>query len=152
MPSGFVSIHGRRLGISSTGGISQYINSTGGGSTAITQHAQMWGSGLILTTTSTGGATLGNNGVSLINTSATAATFSVAAPAAGVSKEIWLVSSASAITFNTTATSVVFKGHGKAASTAATLTAASLDGVGILLRGFNSSEWGIVMGSTVIQA
>jgi len=148
---GYQSVKGRRLGLTSTNGIGQYVGVTGVGSTEVTSIAQMWGSGMTITTTSTGGATLGNAGISVINTSAAAPTFSVAAPVAGVTKEIWIVSSASGVTLNTTATSVVFKGHGKAASTAATLAAISLDGVGILLRGLNSSEWGIVTGSTVIQ-
>ena len=148
------SIYGRILGISSSRGIVSAVNSTGDQSTDFVLSAQMWGDGLTLSTTSTGVATLGNAGVSIIATSATAATFSVAAPVAGVSKEIWINTSASAITFNTTATTVVFKKHGGGAggSTAATLIGANLAGVGILLRGLNSSEFGILTGSTLLQA
>ena len=154
-----VSKHGRLLGISSTGGIIQAITSTGvAGSSEFSYAAQMWGDGMVATTTSTGGATLGNSGVSVINTSASAATFLIAAPVTGVSKEIYIISSASALTFGGTSTSQVFMkiAGGIAGSTTLTLTAAStadsLAGNTLLLRGLSATQWGVMHGSTSIQA
>jgi hypothetical protein len=145
------SIHGRRLGLSSTGGIlGAPINSSDGFDAA----AQMWGSGMTATTTSTGGATLPNYGVSVIATSATAATFLIGAPVAGVRKEIYVVTSASALTFGGTSTSQVFSkvAGGSAGSTTLTLTDANLAGQSLLLRGLSATKWGVMHGSTVIQA
>src|SRR3990167_551741 len=148
------SIHGRRLGISSTGGIIQAYNSTGKGSTQFDMTAQMWGQGMVATTTSTGGATLSNSGVSVINTSASAATFLIAAPEIGVAKEIYVVSAASALTFGGTSTSQVFMkvGGGAAGSTTLTLIDASLAGQTLIMRGLSATQWGIMNGSTVIRA
>ena len=148
------SIHGRRLGISSTGGIVSAVNSTGGQSTAVIAAAQMWGDASIQNTTSTGGATLGNSGQSVINTTAAAPTFLIAAPVAGVSKEIYIISSASTITFGGTSTSQVFMkiGGGAAGSTTLTLTDVSLAGASLYLRGLSATQWGVMHGSTVVQA
>lgn len=157
MPS-FYSLHGRSLGLTSTGGLAQYRDATGGQSTAVIMYAQMWGSGMVATTTSTGGATLSNSGVSVINTSASAATFLIAAPVSGIRKEIYIVSSASALTFGGTSTSQVFMkiAGGIAGSTTLTLIAAStadsLAGNALILRGLSTTQWGVMHGSTVIQA
>ena len=158
MPRMLTSIHGRRLGLSSTGGIIQSMTSTGGYSSSFEMLAQMWGPAMVATTTSTGGATLSNNGVSVINTSATAATFLIAAPVAGVSKEIYIVSSASALTFGGTSPSQLFSkiAGGATGSTTLTLivasTADSLAGQTLFLRGLSATKWGVLHGSTVIQA
>lgn len=148
------SVRGRHLVLTSTNGLGQYMTSTGGNSTAVTLYAQMWGKGLTLTTTSTGGATLPNSGVSVINTSATAATFLLAAPVAGVAKQIFVVSSASALTFGGTSTSQVFMkvAGGAAGSTTLTLTDVNLAGQSINLTGLSATQWGVMHGSTVIQA
>lgn len=153
------SIYGRTLGYTSTGGIVSQAGSSGLSATSTsagvpTMAMQMWGDAMIATTTSTGGATIPNFGQTLINTSATAATFLIAAPVAGVSKEIWVISSASALTFGGTSTSQTFmKVAGTSAgSTTVTLTDADLSGQLLLLRGLSATKWGIVNGSTVIQA
>jgi hypothetical protein len=144
------SIHGRRLGLSSTGG----LLASAGESTAQVAAAQMWGSGMLETIASTGGATLLNYGVSVIATTATAATFLLGAPVAGLSKEIYIVSSGSALTFGGTSTSQVFSkiGGGTAGSTTLTLTDANLAGQALVLRGLSATKWGLMNGSTVIQA
>ncbi len=142
---GYRSIHGRIAGFTSSGGLASRDSSA---------YVQMWGDGMALTTTSTGGATLSNSGVSIIQSSATAATFLVAAPVLGVSKEIFIVSSASALTFGGTSTATVFMkiAAGTAGSTTLTLTDANLAGQAIILRGLSATQWGVVHGSTVIQA
>ena len=148
------SIRGRYLVLTSTNGLGQYVGSTGGDSTAVTVVAQMWGKGLTLTTTSTGDATLPNSGISVINTSATAAAFLLAAPVAGVMKQIFIVSSASALTFGGTSTSQVFMkiAGGSAGSTTLTLTDANLAGQALNLTGLSTTQWGVMHGSTVMQA
>jgi len=146
----FQSIKGRRLGLSSTNGISQYIGVAGTGATDVVGHAQMWGAGYTTATTSTA-AFLNNAGVHVLDVPS-ASVISIEAPVAGVSKEVWIVSSASAITFNTTATSEVFltHGNGSGGSTAVTMQGANLAGLNLTLRGLSSSEWGVVTGSTVL--
>ena len=93
------SIHGRQLALSSTGGIISSAKLSGThNSTTYDMAAQMWGAAMVTNITSTGGATLTNAGVDTIATTATAATFLIAAPVAGVSKEIYVTSSASTST------------------------------------------------------
>jgi hypothetical protein len=147
------SIYGRRLGLSSTGGITQSLTSTGGISSSFLLLAQMWGPAMVATTTSTGGATLSNSGVSIINSSATSATFLVSAPVIGVRKEIYIISASSVMIFGGTSTSQVFMkvAGGAAGSTIITLTDASLAGQVLILRGLTATQWGVINGSTVIQ-
>ena len=151
------SLYGRRIGLSSTGGLGSGYTSTGGqyASTAgqLGAIAQLWGDSMVTTTSATG-VTLSNNGVAILNTTSTAGTYLVSAPVVGVSKEIYIISSASALTFGGTSTSQVFMkiGAGTAGSTTVTLTDANLAGQVLLLRGLSATQWGIVNGSTVIQA
>src|SRR3990167_941297 len=138
------SLHGRRLGLSSTGGIIQAINSTGRGSTTFDMAAQMWGNSM-LATHSSSLATLRNNGVNLIS-SATAASyaFTVAAPAIGVYTEILSASSATTITLDTSATTITFATTGNAVTTGLTIALASTLGgcVGqaLVLRGLSATR------------
>lgn len=152
------SVVGRRLGLSSTGGILAASESTALDSAAVMRDS----TGAVISphyervanTTSTGGATLSAEGVHTINTSATAATFLIAAPVAGKLKEIYIVSSASALTFGGTSTAQVFMkiAGTSAGSTTLTLTDADLAGQALILRGLSATQWGVVSGSTVIQA
>lgn len=148
------SLYGRQLHVGSTGGLVSAFSSSGGKSTAFNMAYQAWGDAMVATTTSTGGATLSNSGVSVINTSATAATFLLKAPVTGVEKEVYIISSASALTFGCTSTSQVFMkvGGGSAGSTTLTLTDANLAGQTLVLRGLSATRWGVSNGSTVIQA
>ena len=157
------SIHGRRLGISSSGAVITSYGSTGNQSTGFVAAAIMKDStGTIMgphdepvvSTTSTGGATLTFSGVANINTSATAATFLLTAPTAGRMMEVYILSSASALTFGGTSTSQVFMkvGGGAAGSTTLTLTDVSLAGQALKLRGLSATQYGVLHGSTVIQA
>lgn len=153
------SIYGRLLGMSSTYGL--LIGSKGStifDSLAVTRDST--GALLsphdepVVTSTSTGGATLTGSGVTVLNTSATAATFLLGAPVAGRMAEIYVISSASALTFGGTSTSQVFmKVAGTSAgSTTLTLTDADLAGQCLKLRGLSATRWGVLHGSTVIQA
>ena len=83
------SILGRRVGVSSSGGIVSGFGSTGNHSTAFGMAAQMWGDALVNSHTSSGDV-LRNSGVSIVApASATASTFLISAPVKGVLKASW---------------------------------------------------------------
>ena len=142
------SVYGRILGISSTRGIVQAVNSTGGASTAFTMAAQMWGDAMVDAITSTVVSTLSNFGfTSLSSGTATAITFEIAAPVLGVSKEIYIDTSASEATFGGTSTAIVFTSVAQSAGSSMFFSAINLAGVGISLRGMSTARWA-VSGST----
>ena len=153
------SIWGRRLFLSSSGGICNATDgSTAFDSVAITRDST--GTFIsphdepVVTTTSTGGATLTFAGIITIASSATAATFLLTAPTAGRKCDIYISGSASALTFGGTSTSQVFMkvGGTTAGSTTLTLTDANLAGQTVHLRGLSATQYGVLHGSTVIQA
>lgn len=140
------SLHGREVGIASTGGLVFGIDSTGGGSTAYTLFAQMWGQAL-LETVSSNGATISNSGVTVISSDSTSgASFTVSAPAVGVEKEIYLETAATALTLDTSATTIYFNSSVATAaaggSTTLSLAAATIGG-SLTLRGLSATVWGI---------
>ena len=142
MAGQYRSIHGRQLGFTSTGGIGSYRDSSGG-ETSTVQLAQMWGAGMI-ETISSGGADLKNSGLSVISSDSTSgmAALNLAAPEAGVSKEIFCVTSASALSIETTAAGILFYGSSVATgSSVQTFAAANLRGAYLTLRGVNSTSW-----------
>src|SRR3990167_7892896 len=103
MPA-FKSLFGRQIGLTSTGGIGQYMTSTGGGSSIVNMLAVVRDStGALLsphdepvvTTTSTGGATLTFGGVVGLNSSAVSPSFTITAPRPGQLMEIYFLSTAS---------------------------------------------------------
>lgn len=144
------SIHGRRLGLSSTGGIITGVDSTGGGSTAFVLAAQMWGSAM-LNTVSSSEATLRNAGVNLISTAtSTAYTFTVGAPVAGVAMEVISRSSATTVTFQTSATTILFFDSTLTpdGATGLVLSQTSTDGgnfgAAVMLRGLSTARWQVL--------
>ncbi len=83
-----VSIHGRRMGISSTGGWISADKATGAGSTLFDMAAQMWGKAMVETVSAAGG-TISNSGITIISSASTAgAAFVMSAPIPGIHKEI----------------------------------------------------------------
>ena len=158
------SIHGRRLGISSSGGLVTCYGSTGNQSTGYVAVAIMrdtTGTMMgphdepVVTTTSTGGDTvLTFGGVLAINSTVAAPTWLISAPTAGRLMEIYVISSASAIVFGGTSTSQVFMkvGGGSPGSTTLTLTDVNLAGHSLKLRGLSATKFGVFDGSTVVQA
>jgi hypothetical protein len=152
--TGYKSIHGRIVGRTSTGGLASadssalYVmrDSTGARLSPLYEP--------VVTTTSTGGATLTFGGIINIASSATAAAFLLTAPAAGQSCVITISGSASALTFGGTSTSQVFMkvGSGTAGSTTLTLTDANLGGQSMILYGVSATKSFVTHGSTVIQA
>ena len=146
MPKNFVSVHGRRLGLTSTGGIAQYLTNTGVGS-SILNYVQMWGSDYVSTAPADGGL-IPNSGITVIGAGTTnGSTFLVANPVAGLRKEfVFAVCTATALNFETTSTSAFFRTTGTAAaSTGSThidveTTAVSFSG-GLTLMGISTAEW-----------
>ena len=157
---GFKSLFGRQIGITSTGGIGQYLTSTGGGSTIVNMLAVMRDStGALLsphdepvvTTTSTGGATLTFGGVVGVNSSATSPSFTITAPRPGQSMEIYFISTVSTtISFGGTSTSQVFQKLGgvSAGATIITFDNAAPSGNSFILRGLSATKFGFLPGST----
>lgn len=144
------SIHGRRLGLSSTGGLISAFTSTGGhNSSAYNMNAQMWGSGMI-DTVSAVTSTIGNAGVtSLAVATATAIAFELEAPIAGIYKEIHIDTSASEISIGSPTTDVVFKASNGGAGSTMFMAAANLSGAVIALRGRSTARWAVI-GSTAM--
>ena len=143
------SIHGRRLGLSSTGGIIQGLTSTGGGSSEFNLHTQMWGSAMV-ETVSSAGAVMSNSGVSIVSSNSTSgASFAVAAPVSGVYKEIHFQTPATAHTLGTTSTTIWFNstlGEAAAGGSTTLTVAGSTLGIGgsLVLRGLSASVWSII--------
>ena len=156
-----VSIHGRQLGISSTGGIITGYGSTGGHSTAFTMVAQMRDSDGVLsgphyepiTNHSSSGATM-VEGVNYI-ASATAASFAFSMPAAvaGLGVEIGIAASATTITFSGSATTILFGSTVIGGSTTLTAAgAAGCQGMFLTLRAVSTARWMVANKSIAVAA
>lgn len=150
------SIHGRALGLSSTAGLLiGNGTSTAFDSIAVTRDS----SGTIrsphdepvVTTTSTGGATLTFGGVVALNSSVVNPSFLISAPRPGQSMEIYFISTLSTtISFGGTSTAVVFQKLGgvSAGSTIITFDNAAPSGNSFALRGLSATKIGFLPGST----
>jgi len=160
MPAGFASIKGRRLGLTSTGGIAQYLNSTGGGSTVIGQQAQMWGTALVQTV-SAAAAVITNSGITIVSSDTTSGDSTlpmfVAAPVAGVYKEIHFQTAATEVALNTTSTTIFFNSTlaeaAAGGSTTLSISGSTL-GIGgaIVLRGLSATVWGVVSHGPIVSS
>ena len=139
------SIHGRRLAITSTGG----LGSLSSGSTEIKldQVAQMWGPGL-KSVASASEVEMNNFGItSLTAASATAQNYTILAPVEGVHKDIHIETSASEITLNGATTDIVFQSTFAGVGSSMFLTSALLAVKTVSLLGMSTARWAI-LGST----
>lgn len=145
------SIHGRRLGLSTTGGLVSAAGSTGRGSTIFGLAFQQWGDDMVQTV-STGGALINNFGLTIVSSDSTSgmAALEMAAPVAGVHKEIYFLGSATALTLDTTATTITFLTSGSSLTGISGSTTLSIDGdltrleIGgqaLILRGLSTTQW-----------
>lgn len=143
---GFKSVLGRQFGITSTGGLA----TPSSGSTAVDYIAVMRDSTgaqvtpqiMPIVAASSSGTQLANWTVSqLSSASATAATFMLLAPVAGVIKRIVSLSTSSAITIDTSATTIVFQTSGGASSTSLSFGAANNRGEFATLIGLSTARW-----------
>ena len=153
------SIHGRRFGLSTTGGILSGYDATGGHSTAFESQAQMWGKTHHETVTADAGV-ISNQGVTFITTASTnGSTYFLSAPVLGVYKEIHIVSSATAMNLETTAATIFI---GTTAATGVDVGTTHLDldstaaGVGvagsIILRGLSTTFWSVISHSVEMSS
>lgn len=140
------SIFGRRLGLTSTDGL--YVGDPG--STVVDRAAILRDStGAILgphyeplTSASSSGAEISNEGVTqLSSATSTALTFMLLKPSAGVLKRIVSMSTSSAITIDTSATTIVFQTSGGASSTSLSFGAANNRGEFAVLVGLSTARW-----------
>lgn len=153
------SVHGRELGLTSTGGLVSAYGSTGrltGSFDAIAVMTDSTWARLTpfrepLVAASSSGATLSNSGVSLLSSAtATARTFSIAAPVAGVYKEIISQASASSLIFSATSTAQTFYTSSGVRTGTTSLTLISEPagdgtfGNSIALRGVSATRWAVI--------
>lgn len=139
------SLHGRQVGLSSTGGVVTQVE----GSSDIDNAAQMWGPGM-METLSSNGAWVSNSGMTVISSGSTSgSSYSVRAPVAGVSKEIFIYGTATAVTLNTSATTIGFLTtsavlQANLSTTLSIAGAAGGVGGGVLeLRGLSTTLWAV---------
>jgi len=149
------SIHGRRLGLSSTGGILTGYDSTGGHSTAYNQQAQMWGLALVSTAPASGG-TLDSAGQTVFGAGTTnGSTFYLPAPQAGLHKQfVFVAASATALGFEPDAAGIYIVSTATAlASTGSTTLTLNVDdpisGV-VNFLGVSTAQWVMTFGGPAI--
>jgi hypothetical protein len=95
-------------------------------------------------TISSSAATLTNSGISHISSDViNVSVLSIAAPVAGVSKEIWCDSSASTVSINTTHATITF-GSSVGSSALVLDAAGGIRGTGITMRGISATQWAFV--------
>ena len=143
------SMHGKEFGLSSSKAILVRENGSTGYYNALVQstanHVQNT-VGRLAGTVSTAdvvGTTLTNFGLSVLSsaTGATAVTFTMAAPAAGVGKEITVVCTASEITVQGTATTILF---GATGGDKLFISGADNRSKSWVLRGQTTSRWAVL--------
>ena len=144
------SIVGKRFGLSSTGGILAASESTTFDSVAVMRDS----TGARLSplyeplTDQTTGETFGNSGVSMLTSSTVAAlTYILGAPVAGVYKEVICNASATAVTIDTSATTIIFTSSGASSTSLSIAVASTLGGAkyeNVLLRGISTTRWQVL--------
>lgn len=137
------SIFGRRLALSSSGGLVNsashaFVSRDATGTLQDTLRSYV-------ETISSSGAQMVNRGLSILSSaSATARAVLIAAPLAGLEKVIYSVSSASVITISGSATTTIFQTSG-AGTTVMTITAGGgATGEGVRLIGLSTTRWGML--------
>lgn len=158
------SIHGRRLGLTSSGGLAfarttssltsmaAEITTAGVFSSTISNFgstvAEMTVQGLksVVETISSSDATLTNYGMSVLSSAtATSRNFSIGAPETGIRKVIHSVSSATTLVIDTTADTIGFNSSANTSSTRLTFQAAAgVGGRSVVLEGASASRWNVL--------
>ena len=158
------SMHGRRFGLSSSGGVLvQPTSSTGMTHLAEISSAGVFNSSItnfgstitemtvaamktVIETISSSAATLVNYGMSVISSDViNGSVLTISAPVANVEKTVWGDSSASTITFNTTAVSILFNATlGSSSSALVWDRAGSVRGSIIRMVGLSATRWAIL--------
>lgn len=155
------SIHGRRLGISSTGGIVSGYGSTGNVSTDFVAVAVMRDSNHVLrgphyepvTTHSSSGATMAEGLNYIASATAAAYAFSMPAASSGLIVRIGISSSASTITFSGSATTILFGSTVVGGSTSLTASnAGGCQGMYLTLAAMTTARWAVMNKSIAVAA
>lgn len=157
-PVRLTSIHGRRLALSSTGAI---VDSEGYGSVMKSTADVVQNSTALMFSqvgvnpqsgvSSSVASTLTSYGWEPISSgTATAISFEIAAPVAGVSKEIFIGTSASEATFGSPTTAIVFKPAIAGVGSSMFFSAVNLAGTTIVLRGVSTSQWAVTGSTTAL--
>ncbi len=150
------SLHGKKFGISSTGGlITPPVTGSSGSTLPHTMAAQMWGEGMHAFIPSTVGSTISNYGLTTmtsgsatsLNATAAVTTFEIGRPEPGVHKYIHIDTSASEITFGSTSTAIVFQSTLQGAGSTLFASTNNLAGALVHLIGETTARW-ILAGST----
>lgn len=141
-----VSQHGRRFGISSSGGILSE-DSTGSMQRAVMQSSADVIQGKpaqYLDTIEASGSKMTNYGLSHITSDViNGSTILISAPAQGVEKKIFLDSSASTLSIGTTAAGITF-GASVGSSVYNMDAAGGVKGTGIVMVGLSATRWAFV--------
>lgn len=163
--TGFVSIHGRRMGMTSSGGVVIVPTS----STGLTSHlaeissAAVFNSSItsfrstigeievaalksVVETISSSAATVSNEGISRISSDViNGSVLKLSAPEDMLNKEIWFDSSASTITIDTTAATIVFDTSLGSSSSALVMgRAGGTRGAYVKLLGIGTTRWAVL--------
>lgn len=135
------TLHGRRFGLTSSGGL--LTNETG--STAPLLAVMRDTAGRVagaVNTAAVVATTLVNYGLDILSSAtATAATYILAAPAAGVPKKIAVACTASEITLQGTATSILF---GATGADKLFISGADNRSKGVILEGQSTTRWAVL--------
>lgn len=153
------SLHGRRLALSSTGGIIQGITSTGRTSTDFDMAAVMrdsTGARLSplyepITTHSSTSTTLVTGQVNLVSSATSGAlTFTLPAPVAGIHAEVIIHATSTTITLQTSATTILFYDSTLTRTGATGLAFETLStdggnyGAAAMFRGLSTTKWQVM--------
>ena len=143
------SIHGRRLGVSSSGGIlSEY---KGVVSRAVTETTVGLRNDAAAQSAVSACSTLSNYGRQALSSgTATAVVMEILAPVAGIEKEFLIGTSASELTLGGPATTNIFKPAIAGAGSSMFLSAANLAGTVIKLRGQSATQWSVIGSTTAM--
>lgn len=106
-------------------------------------------------TVSSGGASIRNSGITIISTDSTSgmAALELAAPVMGSHKEIINLSSATALTLDTTATTITMltgSSGTNVGTTELTWAGPNLYGAAIVLRGLSGTQWSVVRNNSAV--
>ena len=163
------SLHGRKIGLSATGGVLiAPTSSTGISHLAEISSAGVFNSSIssfnstitemeveklrsVVETISSSAATLVNYGLSVISSDViNGSVLKLSAPVAGIMKRIFGDSSASTITFDTTAATIIFQAtFGSSSSALVWDRAGSVRGSHIILEGQSATRWNILTKTAV---
>lgn len=153
------SLHGRKFGISSTGGLITKANTSVNSTVPFELAAQMWGEGQAESVSASSiGSTISNSGVTTLTTStgSTEVIHEIFAPVPGVRKTIVFATTAEALSLGGTSTAIIFRpasaGGGSTLRFSSTYVGEGgsslpmLSGLVLEMVGVSTAEWAVTSG------